>query len=117
MSSRSFRNHNPGNLRYSPFTSMRGAEDDGEHYAKWSLTIQGLAALLDLLAARPYRDMNIRDAINRFAPVGDNNDPDKYIDFICRRSGIDQLAGIEDLDPFEILRLLEAIVVFEGWKP
>ena len=116
MPSRSFRNNNPGNLRFSPFTKKRGAvEADG--YSRFPTPIQGTACILDLLAARSYRNLTLAGAINRYAPSDDNNIPREYADYVASRSGIAPDRVLSTLSPFEALRLLEAMIRFEGWTP
>jgi len=114
MPSRSFRNNNPGNLRFGPFAESRGAKDDAG-YAKFKTPIEGLAALLDLLAGGMYRNLDLVRVFQRYAPTGDNNNPDIYARFVSGRSGVPLDVMLADLDPFQILKILEAITVYEGW--
>ena len=116
MPSRSFRNNNPGNIRFGPFAESRGAKDDGEGYAKWETPIQGLSALVALLGVKSYRDMTVRGAIARYAPAGDHNSPSEYADYIMHRSWVPEDVTIGNLDPFQLTRVVEAMIRFEGWK-
>jgi hypothetical protein len=117
MPSRSNRNNNPGNLRFSPFTQRRGAVDDGANYSKFPTMIQGLAAMLDLIATNGYRNMTIKDAITlKYAPSADGNRPEQYVSFVCQNAGLKPDMKITDLNPFQVLGLVAAMVVFEGWK-
>jgi hypothetical protein len=117
MPSKSFENRNPGNLRSGSFAESRGAIDDGHGYAKWPTVIQGLAAMVSLLGVKSYRDLSLADAIKRYAPANDNNRPQEYADYVAQRAGVAQTQKIGDMDPFQLLRVVEAMIRFEGWKP
>ena len=116
MPSRSCRNKNPGNLRYGPFAESRGAKDDGDGYAKWDTPIQGLSAMVALLSVKSYRELTVPEAIERYAPRGDHNSPSEYADYVIQRSWVSRTDKIGDLDPFQLLRVVESMVRFEGWK-
>jgi hypothetical protein len=114
--SRSFRNNNPGNLRFSTFTEERGAVNDGENYAKFPDLPRGLAAMVTLLAQSGYRYLSIGDAINRYAPGSDRNFPAKYTKFVCNKAELSPMRKIVELNPFEYLQMISAMIEFEGWK-
>lgn len=115
MASRSCKNNNPGNIRFGPFAEKRGAiNSDG--YAKWATPIQGLAAMVDLLAGESYRGLMLVEAINRYAPRADHNQPQEYVGYICQRAAVSPGIVMGQMDPFQILRVVEAMIRFEGWK-
>lgn len=116
MPSRSFRNNNPGNIRFGKFAAVRGAVDDGEGYARWTVAIRGTAAMLELLALPSYRDLTLLEAITRYAPAADRNKPREYAAYVAHRAGVSQDMKLADMDPFQVLRVVEAMVRFEGWK-
>ena len=116
MASRSFRNNSPGNLRFGKFAKDRGAVDDGDSYARWETPIQGLAAMVSLLALKSYREMTVPQMIERYAPSADKNNPKEYSDYIMQRAGIPPEQQMGHLDPFQVLRVLEAMTRYEGWK-
>ena len=116
MASRSYKNNNCGNIRWGSWAESRGAVDDGDGYAKWETPIQGLAAMISLLGVKSYRDLSMEDAIARYAPSTDNNRPREYADYVSHRAGVFITDKIGSLDPFEILRVVEAMIRFEGWK-
>ena len=116
MASRSFRNNNPGNLRWGAWAESRGAANDGEGYAKWETPIQGLSAMVALLSIKSYRDLTIREAIQRYAPAADHNSPNEYSDYVLHRSWVPDDAKIGKLDPFQLIRVVEAMIRFEGWQ-
>jgi hypothetical protein len=123
MSSRSFRNNNPGNIRHHspsgavyPIVKRWFAEDDGSNYAKFNSVPEGCAALADLIALA-YQHVSVRDMINKYAPSDDNNDPDKYLKTICGWAGVLPMTQIRDLPPDKFFDLCRAITRFEGWIP
>jgi len=117
MPSRSFRNNNPGNIRSGPWAVAHRATDDGDGYAKFATAIEGTAALLDLLAGPRYRNLNLVATFQRYAPAADNNRPKEYAEYVAHRSGIPLDRMLADMDPFQVLRVAEAITRFEGWIP
>lgn len=116
--SRAYRNNNPGNLRFGPFCKRRGAVNDGDNYAKFPTMVQGLSALADLLANPSYRDLTVADLFRRYAPAGDNNDPDRYARFVSDISGVgmgETLAKCRDWRM--LLKFLEGIIRKEKCEP
>jgi hypothetical protein len=116
MSSQSARNHNPGNIRWSEFAHIRGAFAAPGNMAKWGSDIEGLAAMVTLLSYPSYRVLTLKNAINRYAPSADHNDPGRYSGFVAHRAGVEETRRIDSLNPFEILRVVEAMIKFEGWE-
>lgn len=72
-----FTNYNPGNLRNPPPTADIVNTDKGEFlkFASWMEGINALALHIKAL----YAGLSIHDAINKWAPKSDNNNPDMYI--------------------------------------
>lgn len=115
MPSRSFRNNNPGNIRWSEFSERYGGvEVDGE-MAHFPTVAQGLAAMVALLASRNYRNLTLLEAITRYAPSSDNNQPREYATYVAHRAGVSIDTRISEMDPFQLLRVFEAMTRFEGW--
>jgi hypothetical protein len=115
MPSRSFRNNNCGNIRWSAFAERYGAvEVDGE-MAHFPTVVQGLAAMVALLATTGYRHLSLLDAISRYAPSSDNNHPREYATYVAHRAGVTLETKLSEMDPFQLLRVVEAMIRFEGW--
>lgn len=84
--SRSWRNHNPGNLRYSPYMSH---EDDG--FAVFSSYASGWLALIGDLAHKCLGrsssgltpESTIMDLAHVWAPASDDNIPETWADNVC----------------------------------
>lgn len=115
MPSKSYRNNNPGNIRFGKWAASRGAvEVDG--FAKWATPIEGTAALLALLAGNGYRNLNLVGVFERYAPSSDNNRPREYAAYVAQRAGVPLDMMLADMDPFQVLKVAEAITRFEGWR-
>jgi hypothetical protein len=114
MPSKSFRNNNPGNIRSGKWAASRGATDN-EGFAKWATAIEGTSALLALLAGSGYRNLNLIQAFQRYAPSSDNNLPREYAGWVIQRAGVPADMMLADMDPFQVLKVAEAITRFEGW--
>jgi len=88
--SRSFRNHNPLNLRTSPFMYK---QDDG--FAVFKNDTEGLnAAIWDIgqkargLSATGLTGLStLKDLIDIWAPTSDGNDPNSYLTNVCLMTG------------------------------
>ena len=120
MPSRSYRNNNPGNLRWGGFTERRGAVPEGpknNQMAKWETPIQGLAAMIDLLAIKSYRTLTLFDMVKRYAPSEDNNRPREYAAYVAQRAGVGMDFVLGGMSPYQILKVVEAMIRFENWKP
>lgn len=98
--SRSYRNHNPGNLRSSPFQSH---QKDG--FAVFSNDSVGWMAfhydLMQKAKGNTVTDLNgestIAELIRVWAPPSDNNDTENYIDFVERKSTLDRDTKLKEL--------------------
>ena len=114
--SRSYRNNNPGNIRWGDFAQRHGAtKDDGEDYAVFETPLDGLAAFIDLLAHN-HREDSIADTMKVYAPTEDANDPKSYAAFIASQVRVPVTTLLRNLDPFQCLNLAKAIVSYEGWR-
>lgn len=117
MSSRSYRNNNPGNLRVGVFSRLAGSiKKDSSGFAIFPTAVQGTAALARLLAGGKYRGLSILDAVKRYAPAQDRNDPDKYARYVAQTVGVSVHTFIDKLDPYQFLKMIQGITSFEGWK-
>lgn len=100
LGSRSFRHHNPGNLRASPFSS--GTKDG---YAVFKNDELGRLALhFDILQKSKGNTgtglnakSTLRQLIFVYAPSADKNQPEKYLEFVTKVSGIPETTTLEEL--------------------
>ncbi len=93
--SKSFRNNNPGNLRYA--TPILGATSvDASGFLVFPDYSTGYAALQHQVTLDASRGLSIADAIAKYAPASDGNDPASYAAKIAAASGLsvtDQLSA------------------------
>ncbi|HNY24982.1 MAG TPA: hypothetical protein PKJ33_00325 [Alphaproteobacteria bacterium] len=109
----SFRNNNPGNLRFSEFTIRHGATHESNGFAVFPNYEVGFAALCALFKTKSYRELGLYYAVHRYAPASENN-TENYIKFIENQTGFSRDEFVKDLD---ITKLAQAIQKFEGWIP
>ncbi len=115
--SRTWRNQNPGALRSGPFARKMGAVGDAGGFAVFPNEEIGMHALRELLKTETYSSMSIADALHKYAPFCDNNDPILYKQHIFQMTGVDPKRKISDLSDVEMERVVNTIKIIEGWKP
>ena len=98
--SRSFRNHNPGNMHFSSFTMSLGAiGKDDMNFCIFPDDEKGMFALREFLTAaclnqlRDYHDKNLEQFTNIYA----GNPPPSYLQGICAALKVDKTIPIKQL--------------------
>ena len=98
--SRSYRHHNPGNLRSSPFQC---GEADGYAIFKYD-EIGRLALHFDILkkaagqtSTKLGPDSTLRDLIFTYAPASDNNDSEAYLRDVVQKTGVPETLTLKEL--------------------
>lgn len=95
------RNHNPLNLRYSKFQTgtNQGFAVFKDDETGWT------AAIWDLKAKQEGRtstglngSSTIKDLIFVWAPPSDNNDTNNYLNFVCKKLGINESYKLKGFD-------------------
>jgi hypothetical protein len=88
--SRSYRHHNPGNLRSSPFEigkkdgfSIFNTDIDGFSAFKWDIIQKAKGNTITGLNG----ESTLTDLIYKWAPSSDNNDPNSYLRGVMARTG------------------------------
>lgn len=103
--SRSYRNNNPGNLRYTAYTASLGAKaKDTGSFCIFRSYNEGFEALRGFLRdactnkLRAYKGtMTLYDFFNVYAPAADKNNPKRYADFVATYLNISAETQIETL--------------------
>lgn len=100
MGSRSFRNHNPGNLRSSPFSiaSVGGfcvfrTDQVGLMALHWDLLQKAKGNTRTNLSGKS----TIRDLITVYAPSSDGNNVEAYIKEVVAVSGLPESTTLADI--------------------
>ncbi len=114
--SRTWRNMNPGAIRTSPFTRKVGACGDAGGFAVFPNEEIGMIALKELLRTDAYTNLTIYDAIHKYAPFCDNNDPVRYQNHLYAKTGINVNRRLCDLSEEELDKIAQTIKVLEGWE-
>lgn len=112
---RSWRNNNPGNLRYSEFSRRAGAIASAGGFAVFPDEETGMAAIRSLLRTQTYQKLTVAQAISRYAPPSENNTA-KYNKRISELTGMDTNLRVADLSDAQIARMASAIREIEGWR-
>lgn len=100
LGSRAYRNHNPGNLRASPF-----AYAIVDNFAVFKNDLIGLIALQwDIMQKAKGQTVTgltgkstIEQLMHKYAPSADNNDTEAYIAFVEKESGLPRATLLEEL--------------------
>ena len=108
--------NNPGNIRFSANDPLAIGQNNG--FAVYRSPEDGIAAMTKLVGT--YQDKyNLNtpyQIINRYAPVGDNNDPTAYARTIQNLTGLDPNKPIDTKDPATMARLTSAMIQVEQGK-
>ena len=93
--STSYRNNNPGNMRYSTYCQSLGATGMTlSHFAIFPNLTVGFNALCQFIkdAANDKlimgKNLTLQQFMDKYAPVTDGNDPHKYANFIAKSIGV-----------------------------
>lgn len=116
---RGIRNHNPGNIEYSPATKWQGLADpptDGR-FCRFKAPAWGIRALARVLIT--YQDKHglntVRKIVTRWAPPVENNTT-AYVNAVARRVGVGPDMPISVHDYETLAPLAEAIIHHENGK-
>lgn len=98
--SRSYRNHNPGNLRGSPF-----AVGTSDGYAVFKTDIDGFEALKWDIRQKARGNTGtsltgkstLSEFIRIWAPLTDGNNPENYLKLLCTLTGFTPSMRLEEL--------------------
>ena len=112
--SRSWRNANPGNLKYGDFARKHGAiGKDPNGFAIFPNEQAGRGAMSSLLRGGIYGKLPVAQAIARYSPSSDNNNIPAYI----KTTGVNPNATLGSLDDSTFNMLLDNMIKHEGWNP
>ena len=112
---RSWRNSNPGNIRYSDFSKRVGAIGQAGGFSVFPDEATGMYAIEALLRTDSYNKLTIAGAISRYAPPHEN-DTAAYHKRLENLTGISINKRMADLTPQELTKVANAIKQIEDWK-
>lgn len=100
--SRSFRNNNPGNLRYVGQAKATGQDYSG--FCIFKTYEDGYMSLRKMLVnactghSKVYNpEMTLYEFYNKYAPSNDGNDPNNYAEFVASKLGVEPSIKIKEL--------------------
>ena len=96
------------------FSKSRGAIGAAGGFSVFPDFDTGRAALTSLLRTEKYMNLSISDAIERYAPTGEN-DTEGYKRKLERLTRLDMARRVENLSSEELDRVVLAIQVIEGY--
>lgn len=110
-----WRNNNEGNLRPGALSSSRIGVDK-KNFAVFATPEDGHNAKKYLLfSSSSYKDLTLKDAIKKYAPASDNNNPDSYANFIMRNGKVENKVMCK-YTADEQNRIMSAMKIQEGYK-
>ena len=112
-----WRNNNPGNIRKSEFARNNGAVGETDKWAVFPDETTGLRAIVKLLRTKNYANLSIRNALRRWAPSSDGNNPDQYAKTVSKITGFSMDAYLNNMDDNDLMKIARAMQTVEGWTP
>ena len=111
-----WRNNNPGNIINSRFAFNNGAIGVAGRFAIFPDEQTGMMAIKSLLRSNAYVNLTISQAIHKWAPAADNNNPARYTRHVSQLTGLDATRTINSLSDAELDSVANAIRTHEGWR-
>lgn len=110
-----WRNNNEGNLRPGSLSSNRIGVDK-KNFAVFATPEDGHTAKKYLLfSSSKYKDLTLKQAIAKYAPASDNNNPTQYANYIMTSGNIgEKVMSAYSAD--EQNKIMSAMKVQEGYK-
>lgn len=110
-----WRNNNEGNLRPGSLSSNRIGVDK-KNFAVFATPEDGHNAKKNLLfGSSSYKDLTLKQTINKYAPSSDGNDPTSYVNFIMKDANVENKA-MSKYTADEQTRIMSAMKIKEGYK-
>lgn len=111
---RAWRYHNPGNIRPSKTKIRDGQIGIANNFVVFSSDKFGRLGLIEVIKTK-YSNASIGQMMEKYAPRTEN-DTDKYIKFLHKKTKITDKRKIKDLTVEELELLVKSIEQFEGYK-
>lgn len=103
-------NNNFLNIRDNPANAWEGQTGANKGFATFTTPEHGFRAAAKTLNSYAQEGINTLDGvIQRWAPAADNNDPEKYAEFVSHETGIPRNVSINVADPAIQRKLLGAM--------
>ena len=110
-----WRNNNEGNLRPGALSSSSIGVDK-KNFAVFATPEEGHDAKKYLLfSSSSYKDLSLKDAIKKYAPASDNNNPENYANFIMSNGKVENKI-MNKYTADEQNKIMSAMKIQEGYK-
>lgn len=110
-----WRNNNEGNLRPGLLSSNRIGKDR-KNFAVFATPEDGHEAKKYLLfSSSSYKNLTLKEAIKKYAPAGDNNNPVKYAANVMKDGNVEDKV-MHTYKSSEQNRIMDAMKIQEGFK-
>jgi len=113
-----WRGRNPGNIRLGEkYSAIKGKQHkcgSSGKFAVFPSEATGLKAIVKVL--ENYGHVSITDAMAKYAPASDGNDPVAYAKTVAKNIGVPPETFVDELDSSQLDKFAEGIKTFEGWK-
>lgn len=110
-----WRNNNEGNLRPGSLSSKRIGVDK-KNFAVFATPEDGHLAKKNLLfSSSSYKNLSLKEAIKKYAPSSDNNNPAKYSSFIMTNANVSNKT-MSKYTSDEQDRIMKSMKIQEGYK-
>lgn len=115
---RGIRNNNPLNIRIGNTWLGERKNPTDPAFEEFVSIEYGLRAAFCILRRyiRRYHKNTVPDIVSTWAPASENN-TQRYIDIVCKRSGISQTQQIRFEDDTTMCKLVEAMAFVECGQP
>lgn len=112
------RANNPGALAYTPFTRRMGATGaNPKGLAIFPDAESGRNALVTLLKTPAYQNKTLVQAMYKYAPPVDGNNPQSYAIHLAQRIGVPANTYLRDMTEAQLARMIQGISEIEGKRP
>jgi hypothetical protein len=114
----SWRARNPGNIRqggnYGAISGVHASTPQNGNFAVFPDEQTGMVAITQVL--QHYGHVTVADAMSRYAPAADNNDPAAYAASVARGMGVTTGTYVDTLNQGQLTTFAQEIRRVEGWR-
>lgn len=115
--SKAWRNNNPGNIISGGFANGQGSIGSGAGgFAVFTDEASGYQALIANLNSASYQRLTVGNALARWAPASDNNNPVEYAAHVQTWTGVPATTLMSALNSGQLGSVADAIKRQEGWQ-
>lgn len=110
---RATRNNNPGNIEAGKYTDSMGAIGSDGRFAVFGSRLTGTRAQAGLIFGKNYRNLTLRQAIEKYAPAFENN-PAAYAAAVAAAAGVSLDTKMKDIPEDKQAAVVAGMQAVEG---